>query len=76
MANQPTMGRLAGTGYLVTPISHVRGFSFFVFFESLGINIERYEGLVHCTRLFIQICRHSVNDKQSNANANANAKQC
>ena len=28
----------------------------FCFPEPLGINIEGYEGLVHCTRLFIQIC--------------------
>ena len=24
--------------------------------DPLGINIEGYAGLVHCTRLFIQIC--------------------
>ena len=28
----------------------------FCFSEPLGINIEGYEGLVHSTRLFIQIC--------------------
>ena len=28
----------------------------FCFSEPLGINIEEYKGLVHCTRLFIQIC--------------------
>ena len=27
----------------------------FCFSEPLGINIEEYEGLMHCTRLFIQI---------------------
>ena len=27
----------------------------FCFSEPFGINIEGYEGLVHCTRLFIQI---------------------
>ena len=28
----------------------------FCFSESLGINIQEYKGLVHCTRLFSQIC--------------------
>ena len=32
-----------------------RRFFIFCFSEPLGINIEGYEGLVHCTRLFIQI---------------------
>ena len=28
----------------------------FRFPEPLGINIEEYKGLLHCTRLFIQVC--------------------
>ena len=38
--------------------------------EALGINIQEYEGLVHCTRLFIQICfgvvcSHCINEESN-----------
>ena len=41
---------LAGNSYFL----HWRIF-IFCFSEPLGINIEGYEGLANCTRLFIQI---------------------
>ena len=40
----------------------------FCFSEPFGINIEGYEGLVHCTRLFIQICWRAVLDLQMKLN--------
>ena len=42
---------LAGNSYLLRWRIFI-----FCFSEPLDINIEGYEGLVHCIRLFIQIC--------------------
>ena len=51
-ANHGQIGRhwLAGNFYFLR-----RRIFIFCFYEPLGINIEEYEGLVHCTRLIIQI---------------------
>ena len=54
---------LAGNFYFLR-----RRIFIFCFSEPFGINIERHEGLVHCTRLFIQICWRGVFDLQMKIN--------
>ena len=55
-ASLPMVGRLAGTGWLATPISCVRGFSMknlFCSSEPMGINIECLNSLLLGIQLFI-----------------------